>query len=290
MTTISHIFEQFAQALELSEPEERNASQQQNSLRENLRRTLGGFVTDRLIGSYARRTAIRPLHDIDLLVVLDPAVHSDVSMASPNACLRKVQRALAASYPNKVTPDLQRRSVGISFSGSGIDYDVVPAFEVPGMQNVYRIPDRVGNVWIHTNPALHAERSTQANARAANKLKPVFKMLKYWRRTAGCGLASFHMEALSWDVFPGDPGRYPDALCLLTEALSIRVRGSCPDPARVGPAVDADLTVSSRDREVRRLSEAAQHMRRILTMERQGDVPRAIAEWRALLGNVFVGK
>ena len=54
------------------------ASKQQNVVRDNLQRHLGGIVRDALSGSYARRTAIRPLHDIDLFVVLDPATHRDV--------------------------------------------------------------------------------------------------------------------------------------------------------------------------------------------------------------------
>jgi predicted nucleotidyltransferase len=287
MTLVTSAFEQFARALELTEAERDRASAQQNSLRDALRQTLGGVLSDRLIGSYARRTAIRPLHDIDVLVVLDPQLHADVRVADPTPCLRKMQRAIARIYPTKDTPDLQRRSVGISFSGTGIDYDLVPAFAAGEGTGVYTIPDRFGAGWIRTNPELHIARSTEANEHAAKKLKPVFKMLKHWRSVAGSSARSFHLEALSWGVFAGDPGRYPDALTALVGALAERLRYTCPDPAGVGPAVDASLTNENREREVRRFAGAADQMRKLLVMEAQGDVPRALAEWRRLLGEAF---
>lgn len=285
MTQVTHAFEQFATALELTDAEQKTASQQHVHLRESLRQQLGGVVTDPLIGSFARRTAIRPLHDIDVMVALNPAVHADVA-GDARRCLQKVQRALAAVYPTHETPDRQRRSVGISFRGTGIGYDVVPAF-AEGASGVHRIPDGGGTGWIRTNPSRHVALATEANERAMKKLKPVFKMLKHWKCAAGSSVRSFHLEVLSWQAFGGDPGRYPDALAALTERLAGLLTGRCADPAGVGPDVDAAFTVDARAREVKRFRDAAAQMRALLALESRGDAALALAGWRSLLGEPF---
>ena len=69
--SIATLLEQLARDLELTAAERETADHQQRVLRETIRAQLPGVSRDFLAGSYARHTAIRPLHDIDLLVVLD---------------------------------------------------------------------------------------------------------------------------------------------------------------------------------------------------------------------------
>ena len=107
--------------------------------------------------------------------------------------------------PGKELPILQQHSVHIGFSNSGIEFDVVPAFEQPS-QHVYFIPERDTGRWIRTNPKRHEELSTQANERAGKKLKPLLKAVKHWNRHhASSPLGSFHLEAMSYSAFPQPP-------------------------------------------------------------------------------------
>ena len=112
-------------------------------------------------------------------------------------------------------------------------------------------------------------------------------MLKHWKRAAGSSARSFHLEVLSWGAFGGDPGRYPDALAALIERLAARLGERCPDPAGVGPDVDAMFSAEDRAREVRRFAAAAAQMRGFLAMEARGDAERALAGWRGGLGEAF---
>lgn len=151
-------------------------------------------IRDILSSSYSRRTAIRPLNDIDVFVVLNPITHRDCyPPAAPASCLKKIRAALQAAYPNHEVR-LQGRSVHIDFTGTGIGYDVVPAFEERA-GGEYKIPDRDRDEWIRTNPEKHKAACIAANDRAGGKLNRLIKAAKRWnqRQPARAQLRSFHL-------------------------------------------------------------------------------------------------
>ncbi|MCB9797032.1 MAG: nucleotidyltransferase [Alphaproteobacteria bacterium] len=235
--TPNSAFNAFLGSLELTPGQRQSVINQHTYLRTQLQQrmhTVGNFLT----GSYARSTAIRPLNDIDLFLVLDPAHHSGPGRGTPNDCLREVQAALDAAYPNKELPILQSRSVNIEFSGTGVGYDVVPAFAHPN-DEVFIIPDRDANAWIHSNPKIHQSLSTQANERAGKMLKPLTKAAKHWNYRMGKPLRSFHLEVMAWDIVTSKPASWLEGLATLFEGLAARVLYACPDPAGLGPRIDS---------------------------------------------------
>src|SRR6185369_5312470 len=96
--------------------------------------------------------------DIDVFLVLDPSVHTSRHNKEPTHVLDRLRTALQACYPSpgpQIT--IQGRSVNIEFSGTGIGYDVIPAFLLTPASasledTVYEIPDRDRRSWIKTNP------------------------------------------------------------------------------------------------------------------------------------------
>jgi predicted nucleotidyltransferase len=183
MVAVSQAFDDFLQNLELTDAQQKKASDQQNELRDRIRKHLGGVVRDVLVGSYARKTAIRPLNDIDVFLELDLQVHGYRRSQEPRHLLEDVLQALRNSYP-AAGPQLpgpktriQGRSAKIEFTGTGIGYDVIPAFLMPPDRSrpvrgdVYEIPDRNQQTWIKTNPELHKQKCVAANDRAGGALR-----------------------------------------------------------------------------------------------------------------------
>jgi hypothetical protein len=239
-----------------------------------------------LSGSYRRRTAIRPLNDIDIFVILDRAAHKDVYPPSaPGACLERVKRALVAAYQGKVPTKLQTRSVNIEFRGTGVGYDVVPAFAIAG--GGYMIPDIGRSGWINTIPERHREACVKANERAGGKLNPLIKMAKHWNTRHGKPLRSFHLEVMSYEAFASPAPSYAGGLRLLFAFLAQRVLASCPAPSGAGPHVDAGMTPGERSQIRGALSEAAERAAIALQLEREGRIEEAHAIWRALLGDAY---
>lgn len=297
MANVRESFDQFLRGLELTASEQETASRQQNDLRARLRNTLRGVVRDVLVGSYARRTAIRPLNDIDLFVELDVNVWRERRAAQPLLLLEDVQRALRACYPGSPPATrIQGRSVNIDFAGTGIGYDIIPAFLVPrtgwSTDDIYEIPDRKRQTWIRTNPESHRLACVAANARAGSKLNPLIKAAKCWNRgqanpAGDKPLCSFHLEVMAYSAFVSPPADVRRGLLDLLRSLRVQIQWPCPEPAGLGPAVDADWTRDDRARAAVALDTAVATAERAIEYESRGQHAQACETWRSLLGSTF---
>jgi SMODS domain-containing protein len=283
MGSVGEALEKFIQSLELTERQRDEVSRQHTMVREELRKRLRQ-KTDFLSGSYSRHTAIRPLHDIDIFVVLGDV--SSMPAENPDMALKRVRQALEEAWPNKELPILQQHSVHLEFTTSGIEFDVVPAYQLSG-QEVYLIPERQTGRWIRSNPRRHQELSTQFNERAGKKLKPLIKALKHWNRQQGSSpLGSFHLEVMSYDAFPSPPAGYLEGLEALYTHLAQRVMRTCPDPAGLGADVDARMTPGQREA-ARNLFMGAARSMRLAREERDSRPGDAHSRLRSFFGNDY---
>ncbi|HYI01569.1 nucleotidyltransferase [Hyalangium sp.] len=265
MWSVREALEKFIQSLELKKEQQQKAIELHTEVREQLRQRLGP-KTDYLSGSYSRNTAIHPLHDIDVFIVLKGVTAHPTE--SPDGVLKQIQAELREAWPREKPPILQQHSIHIGFSELGIEFDVVPAFEHLG-QKAYFIPERTEEQWILTNPQLHRERSTKANETAGKKLKPLLKAVKHWnRQQSSSPLGSFHLEAMSYDAFPKPPEGYLEGLEPLFTHLSRKVLLHCPDPAGLGGNVDERMKPPQRQAASQLLASAAAQSRLALAEEK----------------------
>lgn len=274
MQPIAQTFESFLQSLELTPTQVENASNQHINMRTQLQKRLE-VVDNFLSGSYVRNTAVRPLNDIDIFLVLG----NKYAHYTPQQLLALVKTELEAIYPGK-TSTPQARSVNIEFTGTGIAYDVVPAL-VAG-KDVYRIPDCDASRWIQTNPKEHKRRATEANEAAGKKLKPLLKAVKHARNHHQATARSFHLEVMSWSVLTSPPGTYIEGLDILLGGLAARACNVCPDPAGLGPDIQPS---SARCLETKqwldKMATLARDARRLAT---DGKLGEAHAKLRELFG------
>jgi hypothetical protein len=285
--TVAQAFDQFLRAIEITPTQRTRANEQRVRVREALDARLkldDVFVS----GSFGRRTAIRPLDDIDLFIVLNEHTHGGLRGPSPKLCLDAVQAALQKAHPHQVSIRQQHRSVNISFKSTGIGYDVVPAFRLD--RNVYTIPDRERQSWIHTNPERHAELCKQADERAGHMLNRLIKSAKHWNATHGKNLPSFHIEVMAYKAFLRPPPGLLEGFGQLLAHLASAILSACPDPAGVGPNIDRGRDPEWRQQLSQQLRNAAQKVQRAVELARQG-VSGPVAEahqiLHKLLGDVY---
>lgn len=282
MKTVREAFNDFLKGLELTDNERAAASDQHTHMRTQLQKRLD--VKDNFLsGSYARKTAVRPLNDIDVFLVLEET-HALHRGCEPRAVLDVIKGTLEAIYPGK-TARIQARSVNIEFSGTEIAYDVVPAFMDVRDDDVYWIPDCDAPAWIPTNPRRHMEQSTAANEMANKKLKPLLKAVKHANHIHGRVARSFHLEVLSWKILTDDPGAYVDGLERLLVGLRDRILEPCPDPAGLG----GDIRPSAaRLKQARAwLSEMASLAEKAAELTQQGNTGEAHAKLREIFGDLW---
>jgi hypothetical protein len=259
-----------------------NVRRQRDALRAHMEARFA--VSEFLIsGSFGRRTAIAPLNDIDLFVVLDPVSEAGLRASPPRAVLDRVLQALDAAYPTKEKPKAQSRSVNVEFKGTGLSFDVVPAF--PLEDGAYQIPDRDAGAWIRTNPRVHKAHATAANERAGQAAKPIAKALKSWnRRQPEKLLRSFHLELMVYEALGSKPDSRAAGIAAALRAMAVRVHAPMPEPAGLGPDVDAGMSIEERARASAALSAAAERAELALQAAARGATGEAHHHWSALLG------
>jgi Adenylyl/Guanylyl and SMODS C-terminal sensor domain len=191
------------------------------------------------IGSYARFTAGRPLHDLDVLFV---AGKFDPSHLSPDSVLKHLQSAIERYFENPtpytISISSQSHSITISFAKErreSFSVDIVPAF-TSGTKNkfgddIYWVPEiiLVGKKdrrsryeqlnkmkknelewWLKSDPRGYVSAASKLNTRNSDFRKAA-KLIKKWKH-ACCvayedfGLKSFHLEQILFEIF----ARVPD--------------------------------------------------------------------------------
>jgi len=154
-----------------------------------------------LTGSYKRDTAVRPLEDVDIVVLIDPT-HWDIpwyaSKPDPTALLQSFGRAVRTRYPTSGV-HLQRRSVGLKLTH--LDLDVVPAIDQGN--DMLLIPDRIDRTWIRSGPKRHTDLGATLNTKRGMKLKPLVKLLKQWNNNlpTTAHVKSFTIETIALRLF-----------------------------------------------------------------------------------------
>lgn len=284
MWTVEQAMQRLVEELELTPAERENVTRQHGVVRQVLRERLAS-AEEFLSGSYSRGTALRPLHDVDVFVVLDP-VRQPRGQRTPDDLLREIRQVFKQQWPERALPAFQRHSLRIDFS-SGIHVDVVPAYRHE--QGGYLIPQRDTGAWIRTDPKAHQEACAQADRAAGGRLNPLIKLVKQWNRARdnNSPLRSFHLEAMCYSAFPSPPeGPLLERLEVLFRRLSEQVMKTCRDPAKLGVAVDSLMEPGDRE-QARNLFQNAFREVGLAVQERVSNPEQAHQRLSKLFGSVY---
>jgi predicted nucleotidyltransferase len=290
MLNVPEAFEKFKSRLEISSAEQEDASKRQRKIREQVREGLA-VERDFLTGSYARHTKTRPLKDVDIFVVLKES-ESDYLDEGPDVILDRLIEILSPHYPSKTSKG--NRSVKIDrreFAAPDeqvLSFDIVPAFASSG---AYEIPDRRQGGWIKTNPEIHRERATAANAAFAERWKPVVKMVKKWNDHNDKPVKpSFLVEVMALELLdPPWAGSYARELRQFFASAARAIYEDWADPAGLGPPVTARLAENSWERQTAAsaLADAEAAATEAIRLEQAGRTGAALDAWQELFGTRF---
>src|SRR5262249_5581768 len=229
-------------------------------------------------GSFARKTKIRPLDDIDLLMVL--AGQGTMAQPSPNDPYNwwlKIANAAAplARYPddygfvnstkvlNAIRDGLMKvksyrkaelkknmQAVVVDLTSYAWDFDVVPAVPIastPHKIDYYLIPDGTGD-WQRTDPRIDSLLVARRHAQTNHLFRPLCRLLKYWnRRISKPVLSSYYFEILVLRVFENRSitSLKQGVLDFFTHAPALLYQ-ACSDPKGLGHNLDAEVNLATR--------------------------------------------
>lgn len=259
------------------------ASECQNEVRARLRSTLRGVKHDYLSGSYGRKTAITPLHDIDVVVVLDRLARSTLWDGAPHKTLQAVLSALKYSFPYNELK-LQNRSVRIT--RRSIQVDLVPAFE-SDEEGLLLIPDRRASKWLLTDPGSIIDESPRLNQINAKLLKPIVKLLKKWRDIWSIPLRSFHLEMMVYSLRNFQRNEIDYALFHAFSHLCQAVCSPCQDPANAHINLGDYLSLNKRAEVAKGLQAALVQIDNAISHAEAGNLILANNHWKKVFKEAY---
>ena len=267
-------------------------------------------------GSFARNTKIRPLDDIDIMIVFDAQgcttdnvskivgktypiyvnnAHAklipdyrDGNVLNSRKMIEAIKRELGGipKY-NKAEIHRNQEAVTLQLSSYEWNFDIVPCFYTT--TGFYVIPDGRGN-WKGTDPRIDQSRVTQANQRFNGALLPAIRLMKYWKQIHwGDIVSSYLFENLMIDWANSlyfFPPTYPQLVKSVLDSLSLQIMKNYYDPKGFQGSIN-DLDLYDRRRSATKASQDALEASNAIRFEQNQMTGVAINKWIKILGNEF---
>jgi len=273
---------------------------------------------DMSFGSFARRTKIRELDDIDLMIgfsangsswsVGDNGIEIRISDTAVNLkrlchpysnCLnsRLVINQITGNLnriPQYESADIKRNheATTLNLKSYPWNFDIVPCFitrEDEDGQQFYLIPDGKGN-WKPTDPRIDQSRISRINQYHNGIVLPTIRLMKYWQRRGTMpSMSSYLLECILLEFYElrqNSTSYIDEEFIEFTEYLQDRILYEVTDPK--GLQGNINLLNSY---EVQRISQRAKHDFERSSLAREYEhrknFPSAIELWNDILGDQF---
>ena len=199
MSTLLQSIDKFIDNITVTDRQEDNIDASFNNLKTNLMKDDSNLSVKEVFlnGSYERDTIVRPLDDIDLFAVIDPADYAENGLdPNPQSVLTKFKNYLngLSEYKDKVKQD--RPCVTVVLSDK--NFDVLPSLRKAG---ALYIPNSDLDEWIFTDPKTHTDNLNRVNRNRNYKVKSIVKAVKQWKRESNQNIPSFHIEEVAINFF-----------------------------------------------------------------------------------------
>lgn len=287
MISLEDAFAKFLRRLELKPAEQADVTARHTRVRELVKAGIG-VERDILSGSYKRRTKTKPLKDVDIFFILRASEAGWLDRHAQDL-LSEIKGLLTPAY-GESSVSLGRRSVKVNFgvptSAEQTDekvmsIDVVPAF---ASDDHYVIPDRQLDEWVSTDPEIHEQLATDANAAYDGHWKPLVRMIKKWNDQHERPVKpSFLLEVMALGILNRSfGGHYALELQTFFATAAERISETWDDPADLGPPVSDRIASEPLQLQAaaKQLATAAENVSLARRLAQSGKNGEAMRVWR----------
>lgn len=270
------------------------------------------------MGSFARKTKIRPLDDIDFIIVFTgngstyntTFNNGEITISVPEKAtnlrrltnddytlnsikfLNKLKSSLQ-NVPQYSAADIKRNQEAITLKLTSYDwnFDIVPAFiTAPDslQKTYYLIPDGNGK-WKKTDPRVDAKRATEINQKRDGKALRIIRLIKYWqKRPIVPGIGSYLIENLVLNYFDTNEVSVTDQYTLrdVFYYLSNSIYSSCYDPKEIQGDLNT-LPSETKQKFSEAATKACSCAQNAIDFVAKGDHKAAHDEWKKVFGSEF---
>jgi hypothetical protein len=268
--------------------------------------TLRGHLTDDaellfpiadsfLSGSYARKTAIDPIKDADIILVLEHThISGDRKEPRPRDVLENFRSAIDLFY-DEVNLETQRRSIQVHLAEEDVRMDVVPAIAPSGKDERLWVPDYHQNHWVESWPKAHIDYSRDKNSGSDGQFVRLVKALKWWRAQQLDKRApkSFLLEVMTAQYLVARDS-LPESFEATVKAMHAAYTPLVSQgrlPSIIDPGVGGDL-VDSCQWSFAEFSYFTQHLGTLVSVAGRANSASSskedtIKEWRSVFGEMY---
>ncbi len=297
VNTVSQAFEKFRQDLEPLQSEKQAIIKRHTYIRETFSNKIenDGRKHSFLSGSYSRNTLIRPISDVDIVILFDIDEYWGEFKNNPTEMLKLTKEKISETYSDKKIK-IQSHSIGIEFSNPP-DVDIIPGFIKDYEKDIYFIPDINLREFIMTSPTKHKEIITSHNKLIGGKFIHIIKMFKCWRNKLKdecwskygmeLKLKSFHLEVFLMNILGTNFSNYAKEFYQVFSKAVKLIDQPCYDPAGLSGRLDKYLTLTQKMKFKEIFIQTSVEIQRLLNLEMQGNNEQAIEGWRGIFGTPF---
>lgn len=269
-------------------------------------------------GSFARRTKIRLLNDIDLMVCLSaqgstyleysdrieitanpsasqltPLRHNNSDLLNSicvvNAFVKNLGRI---GHYQKAEIKRNQQAAVLNLSSYDWSFDIVPCFittaDILG-RTFYLIPDGNGH-WMMTDPRIDKAQATTVNQQHSGNVLNIVRLLKFWtKRPIAPTIPSYLLETMIFNYYAHKPSMHswPDMeIPDLLDHIAWAIQWAVNDPKGIQGDINR-LTYDERKSISTVATDHAEYARQARQHESNGDHKASIKEWQRVFGPCF---
>lgn len=278
--TTAEAFDEFDENLKL-DPEERRAAEKLHNEITELLKEAGLIILAFLQGSFARKTMIAPLRDIDKVVILAASMEG----LSPDEVMTRIQNVLAAQYPD-ATFERSRHALKVDFGEESFYFDTVPAWETTTDDDDVLIANRDTGNWDRSNTRELIRTVAERNQETGGLFIHQVRMGKQAIANLLDGLIpGLHVESWAYDVI-NEALAHDEAAARILEAGADLLGGQYYEPTGVdmiSERLKPDVIAAAKPV----IEKAARDARTAVKLAKNGDHDGAIAVWHQIFGDEF---
>ncbi|MFC9112182.1 hypothetical protein ACFTWN_02460 [Streptomyces sp. NPDC057092] len=281
-------FDVFDEELNLDGRERKSAQKRHNEITEHLVNA-GLAIATFLQGSFARKTMLKPLKDVDMVIRMHPRLEKTLRQpGGPAQAMSLIREVIAEKYPDAlfdvgVAP---AHALQVTFAELDFTFDLVPALDVEDSEIVY-IADRENDTWEWSNTRTLNRIISTRNQATGGRFVYQVRMLKSFKKgnpvlDDTCGLL---WEAFAYAAVTG-PLEHSQALATTLAHAAQAVNHPVLDPTGVDD-LTAEWTIDERNTYATTLAATARRAAEARRLEEDGQHAAAIEIWHTLIGDPF---
>ncbi|WP_410496325.1 nucleotidyltransferase [Cellulosilyticum sp. ST5] len=322
--TVNEAFSEFMKDVVNLIPDSTNKAR---TSRDNLIDNINGFSGDDdffaiyqernlKFGSFARRTKIRELDDIDLMLCLSAEAtrtyiesteciyitgnDSDKANAmltegtnninSTKVINRVISKLSELNDYSKAEMHKNQEAATLKMNSYTWNFDIIPCFYTK--HDFYLIPDGSGN-WKKTDPRIDNERTTTVNQKHNGKILELIRLMKYWnKRKVTLTIGSYLLECMILNIYEEKETKKNWWIDLefmnLLSALSNAIKNDVKDPKGLQGNLN-NFNTADRLKISNALYNAYNKACEAWNYENDKKQKEAIGKWSEVLGSSFPG-